>query len=395
MARAVLLQRASQRLEAPVESLEVRNGVVTVKGSTRSVSYGDLAGTFTDSLRVSGQGFGLNVQGSAAPKSPSAYSLVGTSVPRSDLPPKLFGTFKYAGDVRVAGMLHGRVIRPVGVGAKLQSVDDAPARNIKGYVRTVTKGDFVGVVAATEWAAIQSAKAVKVSWSTPLTAFSSDQQLYQHLRTTAPKASRETVNRGDAAQAIAGAAKVVEATYEFPFQSHATMGPGCAVADVQPAGVTTVWSGAQKPHAMQRAFAELLNVPLERVRVIWVADSGSYGRAGFEDSACDAVLLSQAVGKPVRVQWTREDMTAWGPKGPPVVSVMRAGLDQGGSVVGPSTRRMRFRVTRSTQYRKRRGTSWALSSLGCLRCTGATSSPSGRAWRHRTRSPTCARWPTW
>jgi CO/xanthine dehydrogenase Mo-binding subunit len=189
-------------------------------------------------------------------------------------------------------------------------------------------------VAETEWAAIKAAKAVKVSWSAPLQAFSTDQQLYSHLTTTPPKASRDTLKRGDAAAAIAGAATVVEATYEFPFQSHATMGPGCAVADVKVDGVTTVWSGAQKPHAMQRGLAALLDVPLDRVRVIWVADSGSYGRAGFEDAACDAVLLSQAAGRPVRVQWMRDDMTAWGPKGPPVVSVMRAGLDTAGTVVG-------------------------------------------------------------
>ncbi|HTM02644.1 MAG TPA: molybdopterin cofactor-binding domain-containing protein [Vicinamibacterales bacterium] len=335
LARAVLLRRASEELNVPVADLSVRDGVVTARTTNRTTSYSNLLTSLTDvPLRVTGQGFGLNVQGDAKPKSPADYTLVGTAVPRVDLPPKLTGTFSYITDVRIAGMLHGRVIRPAGVGAKLQRVDDSAAKSIAGYVRTVTKGDFVGVVAENEWAAIKAAKAVKVTWSAPLTVFSTHERLYDYLRTTPPKSSRDTLKRGEAAMAIAGAAKVVEATYEFPFQSHATMGPGCAVADVKADGVTTVWSGAQKPHAMQRAFAELLGVPLERVRVVWVEDSGSYGRAGFEDVACDAVLLSQAAGRPVRVQWMRDDMTAWGPKGPPVVSVMRAGLDAGGEVVG-------------------------------------------------------------
>ena len=126
--------------------------------------------------------------------------------------------------------------------------------------------------------------------------------------------------------------KKAEASYEFPFQSHATMGPGCAVADVHTDGITTVWSGGQKPHDLQKGFAELLRVPIDTVRVIWVEDAGSYGRPGFEDAAADAVLLSQAVGKPVRVQWMREDMTAWGSKGPAVLCDLAAGLDAQGEV---------------------------------------------------------------
>ena len=336
-ARAALLQRAALRLGVPVEQLQVRDGVVTAGGdSARGASYAELAsaGELTDALKVTGQGFGLNVQGAGKPKDPKTYTVVGTSMPRDDIAPKVLGKYQYVTDVRVPGMLHGRVVRPAGVGATLVAVDDSAAKAVLGFVRTVVKGNFVGVVAEHEWAAIKAAKALKVTWSAPAPAFSGDVGLFDYLRSATPKSTRETVKRGDAASAIAGAAKVVEATYEFPFQSHATMGPGCAVADVRQDGVTTVWSGAQKPHAVQHAFADLLGVPLERVRVIWVADAGSYGRAGFEDVACDALLLSQAVAQPVRVQWMRDDMTAWGPKGPPVLSVMRAGLDASGNVVG-------------------------------------------------------------
>ena len=336
-ARAVLLQRATRRLDAAIDQLRVHDGVISAGGDgTRSVSYGDLAAAeaLSDPLKVTGQGFGLNVQGAGKPKDPSTYTLVGTSIPRDDLAPKVLGLYRYVTDVRVPGMLHGRVVRPAGVGAAVQSVDDSAARAVRGFVRTVVEGNFVGVVAQTEWAAIKAANAIAVTWSAPATPFSGDAGLFDHLRAATPKSTRETTRQGDAAAAIGGAAKVVEATYEFPFQSHATMGPGCAVADVQPNDVTTVWSGAQKPHAVQKAFADLLGVPLERVRVVWVADAGSYGRAGYEDVACDALLLSRAVGKPVRVQWMRDDMTAWGPKGPPVLSMLRAGLDASGSVVG-------------------------------------------------------------
>jgi nicotinate dehydrogenase subunit B len=227
-------------------------------------------------------------------------------------------------------MLHGRVIRPAGVGATFVSVDESSVKVIPGYVRTVVKRNFVGVVAENEWAAIQAAKILNVVWTGPKQAFPEKKDLYAYMRSAQLKASKETLKRGDATAALASAAKKVEASYEFPFQSHATMGPGCAVADVHTDGITTVWSGGQKPHDLQKGFAELLRVPVDTVRVVWVEDAGSYGRPGFEDAAADAVLLSEAAGKPVRVQWMREDMTAWGTKGPAVLCDLSAALDAQG-----------------------------------------------------------------
>jgi nicotinate dehydrogenase subunit B len=334
-ARYLLTQLASTRLAAPPEQLQVKDGIVSVMGdASKKVSYADLAATgdLNDALKVSGEGFALNVEGAGKPKDPSAYTIVGKSAPRVDLPPKILGKYKYVTDVRVEGMLHGRVIRPSGVGATFVSVDENFAKAIPGYVTTVVEGNFVGVVAENEWAAIQGAKAVKVTWTAPKQAFPEQQNLYKHMRETPPKVTRETLNRGDASAGLANAATKIEATYECPFQSHATMGPGCAVADVHTDGVTTVWSGGQKPHDLQKGFSQLLRVPIDTVRVIWMEDAGSYGRPGFEDAAADAVLLSQAVGKPVRVQWTREDMTAWGSKGPAVLCDLAAGLDAQGEV---------------------------------------------------------------
>jgi nicotinate dehydrogenase subunit B len=332
-ARLVLLQLASAKLGAQPGELQVKDGVVSVTSdASKSVSYAALAGgaDFNEALRVSGGGFALNVEGRGKPKDPISYTIVGQSVPRIDLAPKILGRAKYSTDVRVPGMLHGRVIRPAGAGATFQSIDESSVKQIPGNVKTVVKGNFVGVVAENEWGAIRAAKALKVNWSAPATAFPED--IYRHMRSAQPKATREQPARGDAAAALASAAKRVEASYEWPFQAHATMGPGCAVADVRADGLTTVWSGAQKPHALQQGLAEMLGLAVNRVRVIWVEAAGSYGRAGDEDVAADAALLSQVVGKPVRVQWSRADMTAWGGKGPAVIVDLAAGLDGHGEV---------------------------------------------------------------
>jgi nicotinate dehydrogenase subunit B len=337
-ARAALVQRASQQLGVPVDQLQVKDGVISVRGAgqARQVTYGQLASAIAaeQDLKVTGAGFALNVEGTAKPKNPATYTVVGTSVPRIDIAPKVLGTYQYITDVRVPGMLHGRVIRPAGVGATLVSVDDSPAQNIAGYVKTVVEKDFVGVVCETEWAAVKAARAVKVTWSAPLQAFPEQKNLYSYMRAAKPKATRQIPKTGDVDAALANAAKRIEARYDTPFQSHATMGPGCGVADVKSDGITTVWSGGQKPHALQKGYAQLLGVPVERVRVVWMQDAGSYGRPGFEDAGADAVLLSKAVGKPVRVQWMRHDMTAWGAKGPACVYDLAAAIDAQGNVTG-------------------------------------------------------------
>ena len=334
-ARALLMRLAAKNLGVAPDELKVREGVVSVKADpARKISYADLAasGDLDETLKVSGEGFGLNVEGLGKPRDPASYTVVGQPIPRVDLAPKILGKWQYVTDVRVPGMLHGRVVRPAGVGAKLTGVDDSAAKKVPGYVQTVTKGNFVGVVADNEWAAIRAAKALRVSWSAPEQAFPVQKDLYQHMRSAAPKATKETLKKGDTAGALASAAKKVQASYEVPFQSHATMGPGCAVADVHTDGLSTIWSGGQKPHALRKGFAELLRVPLDKVRVIWVEDAGSYGRPGFEDTAADALLLSQAVGKPVRVQWSRADMTAWGTKGPAVIYDLAAAIDERGEI---------------------------------------------------------------
>src|SRR5437867_3804102 len=207
-ARAWLVDLAARRLDTTPDQLDVRNGTISVKSdAAKRVSYGELAATadLRELLKVSGAGFGLNVEGTARPKNPAAYTIVGTSVPRVDIRPKVLGRYQYVTDVRVPGMLHGKVIRPSGVGAKVVGVNEDRVKSIPGYVRTVVKGNFVGVVAETEWAAIKAARALTVTWSAPAVLFPDQKDLYGHMRGASPKASRETLRRGDAAAGIAGA----------------------------------------------------------------------------------------------------------------------------------------------------------------------------------------------
>lgn len=329
--RRVLLELASARLGAPVERLTVQNGVVRrTDDPSKSVSYGDLIGgrRFDVTLGTLGAAAADTVA-AARPKPPAEYKVVGTAVPRKDIPPKAAGRFAYIVDVRVPGMLHGRVVRPPVPGAKPVRV--GTGQGLPGVVKVVTKDNFVGVVAETEWEAIRAAQALGVTWSTSEARWPAMADLYTAMWAMSPTSRRVTAEVGDVDAALAAAARKIEARYEWPFQSHAMMGPSCAVADVR-AGGATIWSSTQHPHQLQHGIAELLGLPAERVHVIWVEGSGSYGHAGAEDAAGDAALLSQAAGRPVRLQWSRADETGWDPKGPPVVMAVRAGLDAHGAV---------------------------------------------------------------
>ncbi|TMI86958.1 MAG: xanthine dehydrogenase family protein molybdopterin-binding subunit, partial [Bacillati bacterium ANGP1] len=332
-ARRVLLDLASARLGAPADQLTIRDGVVRrADDATKTASFGELIGGrhFDVTLKTSGEGSTLDVAGSARPKSPDQYTIVGQPVPRIDIPDKATGRFTYIVDVRVPGMLHGRVIRPAPPGARLLAAEGAQA--LPGSVKVVRKGNFLGVVADTEWDAIQAARNLKVTWSPSEVSWPPMADLYRVMWSMPARLRRVMAEVGDVDAALAKAARTIEARYDWPFLSHAMMGPSCAVADVRDGGAT-IWSGTQHPHQLREGLAELLNLPPGNVRIIWVEGSGSYGRSGSDDAAADAALLSQTVGRPVRVQWMRADETGWDPKGPPVVTAVRAGLDDQGNVV--------------------------------------------------------------
>jgi nicotinate dehydrogenase subunit B len=334
-ARRLLVERAAQRLGVSADALTVRDGVVSVAADPqRRVSYGDLIGGqhFHHKLEWNKQyGNPLLAKGQATPKSPGEYKIVGRSIPQRVVADKAFGKLRYVTDVRVDGMLHARVVRPPTAGCAALSVDESSLAAIPG-ARVLRDKEFIAVVAEREWDAVRAARALKITWAPPCTPFPDMQALHEHIRQGKATGAQTPVNEGDVETALKTAHRVVEAEYEWPFQSHASMGPACAVADVR-ADRATLWTGSQKPHYGRNGVAKLVGLPPERVRAIWVPGPGSYGRNDAGDAAHDAALLSKLTGRPVRLQYMRHDGTGWDPKGPAGVYRGRAGLDAQGNVV--------------------------------------------------------------
>jgi len=333
-ARQALLAMAAKRLGAAPDQLSVADGVVS--GNGKSVSYGKLIGGGYFELQVPWNGKlgnDLDIDSKAPLKDPAGYKVIGTSPPRRDVAAKVFARHEYVTDVRVPGMLHARVIRPPVAGATLVAVDEESPRGIAG-VRVVAKNGFLAVVAEKEWNAVRASAALKAKWSEPAPVFASQEELYDHIRKSATRKRDEDKNqkRGDVEAALAGAAKRVEADYEWPFQSHASMGSACAVASFKD-GAVTIWTGSQKPHYARDGVAAILDIPVDKVRAIWRTGPGSYGRNDAGDAALEAAVLSQIVGRPVRVQGMRAEGIGWDPKAPASIHRGRAGLDGNGKLV--------------------------------------------------------------
>jgi nicotinate dehydrogenase subunit B len=257
--------------------------------------------------------------------------LVGKSVPRLDIPAKVTGKFTYMQDFRVPGMLHGRVVRPPAIGAKLQSVDERSTKHIPGIIKVVREGDFLGLVAENEWAAIRGAGALKAVWSHS-EALPDPAKLWDYVRATKVVNDQVTSNVGSTAAAMSKeGAKTLKVTYDFAIHTHGSIGPSCAVAEFKN-GQLTSWSASQATHALRAQLAQMFSLPLENVRCTYLEGAGCYGRNGHEDAAADAAVLAKAVGKPVRVQWMRADEHGWDPKGPPTLIDLKAGMDASGNV---------------------------------------------------------------
>ena len=328
-ARHFLMARAAERLELAVEDLAIADGLIRGRDN-RSVSYGEL---------ISGETIRLELAENVAVKAVEAYSIVGQSVPRTDLPAKATGEPVYVHDVRVPLMLHGRVVRPpyagvdagAFVGTSLIAVDEASVREIPGLVAVVRIGDFVGVVAEREENAIKAAAQLKVSWK-PTPTLPDLKDIETALRAN-PSAPRVLIDKGDVDAAIAAAAKPMPRTYIWPYQMHGSIGPSCAVADYKD-GHIRVWSGTQNPHILRSDLALLLQRPDDEIDVIRLEAAGCYGRNCADDVTADAVLLSRAVGRPVRVQLTREQEHAWEPKGTAQLMDVNGGLNADGGVAG-------------------------------------------------------------
>jgi nicotinate dehydrogenase subunit B len=326
-ARRLLVELASKRFGVPVAALTCRDGAVIAPATGVRVAYGDLIG---------GKRFDLKITNQALTKRPSEYKIVGQSIPRADIAAKVASTFPFVHDVRRPGMLHGRVIRPpcvgseLALGANLISVDETSIRDIPGVAKVVRIGDFLGVVADREENAIRAARELKVEWKS-WSGMPDFDQLEPTLRAH-PSKRRVIVDDGDADAALGNSAQVLSATYIWPYQQHASLGPSCAVAELADDDTLTIWSSTRAPHAIRREAARLLGMAEEAVRVIQRQGAGCYGLNCADDVALDAALLTRAVRKPVRVQLMRDQEQGWEPKAAAQLMDCRGALDEQGNI---------------------------------------------------------------
>ncbi len=317
-ARQALLEAASDQLDAMLDELTVRDGIVSVTSDpVRSTTYAELMG---------GKAFKREISLHAPLKPVSSYNIVGRALPRIDLPRKLTGQAGYVHDVRLPGMLHARVVRPPDPGASLDSYDPASALGAE----IVHEGDFLAVAAKREYDAVRAAAALKVTWRQssqrpPL------QELFQHLREQ-DTFDEVSLDEGDVETTMPEAKIRLAASYAQPFQAHASIGPSCAVADVT-ADSATLWASTQSPYPLREALADLLHMPEDAVRVIYAEGSGSYGHNGADDAAADAALISQKLGRPVRLQWSRSDEFLWEPYAPAMLMELHGGLSAEGHII--------------------------------------------------------------
>ena len=341
-AREALIHLAAERLNVPAGQLVTNDGTVSAKGAPeKKISYSELIG---------GRSFNLKVTGKVKPKDPKDYKIVGKPVKRLDIPPKVFGTFIYMHDVKVPNMLHGRVVRPPSHGATVVSIDETSVSGMPGFVKLVREHDLIGVVCEREEHAIRAAQALKVTWS-DWTGLPDMKDLYAAIR-QAPEfpsgyADEPTRpggvigNVGDVPSALGQATKVVKATYTTPYHHHGSIGPSCAVADVRADGVT-IWSGTQTPYGLREACAKFLGLANDNVRLIYAEASGCYGQNGADDVVIDALVMSRAVGKPVRVQWMRQDENGWEAYKSARWFECQGGIDKDGKIIAWDARTWGF-----------------------------------------------------
>jgi CO/xanthine dehydrogenase Mo-binding subunit len=334
-ARRVLVEMAAAKLGTPADDLTVHDGVVMVKSNAdKSTSYAQLIGGQYFNVQLDwNKKFGnpLYAPGKAKPKDYKDHKVVGQRIKRDDVAPKVFAQEDFVTDVKVPGMLHARMIRPSVAGTVPVKVDESSIKDIPG-ARVVWQEGFLAVLAPREWDAIQAMGRLKIEWSNAPPPFPSQASLYDHIRKAEVRKRSVEKENGNVDDAFKTAARVIEAEYEWPFQSHACMGPACALVEIKD-GMVTCWSGTQKSHFVQQGLASILEVPVEKVHVKWINGPGSYGRNDADDCAMDTAVLAKAVNAPVRLQYMRDQGTGWDPKGPASIHRARAAIDAGGNMV--------------------------------------------------------------
>jgi CO/xanthine dehydrogenase Mo-binding subunit len=321
-ARQALLQMAAERLNVPAGELRVARGVVS--GGGGSVSYGELIG---------GRRFEIAITGTAPVKRPGDYKIVGKPVARKDTPAKVRGTYTYIQHERLPGMLHARIVRPrgqraYGAGARLISVNEDSIRHIPG-ARLLRKGDFLGVVAPTEWDAVRAAQQLQVRWDNTPT-LPGNARLFAQMRAEKTE-DRVVLERGSVSEAVSRAAFKVTRICRGPYQMHAPFAPNCALADVR-ADSALVITSSQDVYATRRHLARILNLPQEKVRVKYAEGAGTFGHSCYDDCAQAAALLSQLAGAPVRLQFMRHDEHGWDLYGPAHIGECTVTADEHGKL---------------------------------------------------------------
>jgi nicotinate dehydrogenase subunit B len=320
-ARQVLLEKAADHLDANLSELVLKDGVISViHDPHRSISFAALMG---------GKRFNHAVSGTAPLKSPSDYRVVGAHIPRVDIPAKFTAQQSFITDLTLPGMLHARLVRPPSSSAMLESIDLNSIKHIPGIVKVVQRGNFIGVIAEREEQAIQASEQLIVNW-TETPSMPPISELFSYLRSQ-PTHDNILIDDGEVEVMIEGSARQLRAEYHQPYHAHASIGPSCAVADATPEQVT-VWCSTPGPYPLRNAIAQLVELPPENVHLIHVEGAGSYGQNGSDDAAADAAILSQQVGRPVRLQWSRQDEFVWEPKAPAMLMEVRAGMDTRGSI---------------------------------------------------------------
>ena len=332
-ARRVLLEMASDLFKMPVDQLAVADGVISVKADpSRKVSYGELIGGRRFNVTMTGQNINATT-GKATVKPVQDLKIVGQSLPRYDIPPKVDGSQKWAVGATAPGMVHARNVRPPFAGAKLVSIDASSVAGLPGFIRVVNKGNYLAVVCEREEQAIAASRQLKVEWQKPATPpFPSSEDLYQYMRSASPTSSSKPDVVGNPDAVMARAAKVIEAEYEVPFQGHTALGPAHGMADPS-GGQMTIYSNDMKSYGLRTGVASFLGMPRDRVRVVWMEGPQLYGRTAADDAGFEAAYLAKEIGRPVRMQWMRHEETAWDVKGPAYTFKLRGGLDAQGNLL--------------------------------------------------------------
>ena len=318
--RAILLDLAAKRLAVGPQQLTVADGVIAAPDG-RQIGYGEL---------VIDLDLNREANAKASPKSPASHTIIGKSVSRFDIPAKVTGGVAFVQDIRRPGTLYGRAVRPPRYGSALDSVDEAAVHAIPGVVAVVRDGSFLGVVAEREEQAIKAREALRDGARWTLGPELPDPaRLFDTIKSLPSKDTIIGVKQGS----VPTDARYFEAVYTKPYVAHAAIGPSCAVAEFTDSKLT-VWTHSQGVFPLRAELAKTLRMPPEAIRCVHMEGSGCYGHNGADDVAADAALLARAVpGRPVRVQWMRDDEFGWEPYGPAMAMRARAALGADGKIV--------------------------------------------------------------